>query len=118
MIATRLIASNFPELENIGSILGTLISGGFLYIIGLLNFLVLLEIYDIYKQAKNKELDENKINEVFLKRGFMNKYFGKLFKIVDKQYYLYSIGVLFGLGFDTASETALLAISAAAAGIF
>jgi len=52
-----------------------------------------------------------------LKRGFMARYFGKLFKIVDKQYYLYPIGFLFGLGFDTASETALLAISAASAAV-
>ena len=48
----------------------------------------------------------------------MNKFFKNLFKIIDKQYYMYPIGFLFGLGFDTASETALLAISAAVAGVF
>lgn len=119
IIATRYVASNIPTLENLGSIIGTLISGGFLYIIGLLNLLVLFEIYDIYKMAsREKNIDENKLNDVLLKRGFMNKYFRGLFKIVNNQYYMYPIGFLFGLGFDTASETALLAISAAAAGIF
>ncbi|WP_338603049.1 HoxN/HupN/NixA family nickel/cobalt transporter [Sulfolobus tengchongensis] len=119
IVATRYIASNIPALENIGSIIGTLISGGFLYIIGLLNLLVLLEIYNIYVLLKrNEDIDDKKYEEVLLKRGFMNRFFKKLFKIVDKQYYMYPIGFLFGLGFDTASETALLAISATASGIF
>lgn len=119
MIATRLITSDIPTLENLGSIIGTLVSGGFLYIIGFLNLLVLLEIYNIYKAySREKQINENKLEELLLKRGFMNRYFNKLFKIVDRQYYMYPIGVLFGLGFDTASETAVLAISAATAGVF
>ncbi|BCU70288.1 HoxN/HupN/NixA family nickel/cobalt transporter [Stygiolobus caldivivus] len=118
MIATRAIESEIPELENIGSILGTLISGVFLYTIGLLNLLVLFEIYELFKLAKSRRLDESKLDETLLKRGFMNRYFKKLFKIVSNQYYLYPIGFLFGLGFDTASETALLAISAGTAGAF
>ncbi|MEB3798155.1 MAG: HoxN/HupN/NixA family nickel/cobalt transporter [Caldisphaeraceae archaeon] len=119
MIATRMIASNLPAIENIGTIIGTLVSGGFLYIIGALNFFVLLEIYKIYKQfIKEKNMDEGRLEDALLNRGFMNKYFKKLFKIVDSHYQMYPIGFLFGLGFDTASETALLAISAAAAGVF
>ncbi|WP_048052546.1 HoxN/HupN/NixA family nickel/cobalt transporter [Sulfolobus islandicus] len=119
MVATRFIVSNISILENMGSVLGTLISGGFLYIIGSLNFVILLEIYQIYNQyTMNKNTDEKKLQDLLLKRGFMSRFFGKLFKVVDKQHYMYPIGVLFGLGFDTASETALLAISAAAAGIF
>ena len=118
MVSTRLIESDIPQLENLGSIVGTLISGVFLYIIGFLNLLVLFEIYELFKQAKRKELDENKLNEALLKRGLMNKFFKSLFRIVSNQYYLYPIGFLFGLGFDTASETALLAISAGTAGAF
>ncbi|AEA13645.1 putative high-affinity nickel-transport protein [Thermoproteus uzoniensis 768-20] len=114
MFSVRAVASAIPELENVGSVVGTLVSGGFLYIIGLLNFLVFFEIYEIFKRMRSGELDEAKLNELLLKRGFMGRYFGKLFKIVDKQWYLYPIGFLFGLGFDTASETALLAISAIA----
>ncbi|WP_286189056.1 HoxN/HupN/NixA family nickel/cobalt transporter [Sulfolobus sp. S-194] len=119
MIATRIITSDIPRLENLGSIIGTLISGGFLYIIGFLNLLVLLEIYNMYKiYSRERQLNEKKLEELLLKRGFINRYFNKLFKIVDRQYYMYPIGVLFGLGFDTASETAVLAISAATAGVF
>lgn len=118
MIATRIVESSIPQLENIGSIVGTLVSGFFLYIIGFLNLVVLFEIYELFKQARRGELDEAKLNEALLKRGFMNRYFKGLFKIVNNQYYLYPIGFLFGLGFDTASETALLAISAGTAGVF
>jgi high-affinity nickel-transport protein len=118
MIATRAIESSIPQLENIGSIIGTLVSGFFLYIIGFLNLLVLIEIYKLFKEAKKGNMNEEKLNDTLLKRGFMNRYFKNLFKIVGNQYYLYPIGFLFGLGFDTASETALLAISAATAGVF
>jgi high-affinity nickel-transport protein len=118
IIATRIIASNIPALENLGSMIGTLVSGFFLYILGLLNFFILLEIYKIFKRIREEKIDDSKLNEILLKRGFMNRYFRNLFKIVKSQYYLYPIGFLFGLGFDTASETALLAISAASAGIF
>ncbi|MEW9492591.1 MAG: HoxN/HupN/NixA family nickel/cobalt transporter [Candidatus Aramenus sulfurataquae] len=118
MVATRAIESSIPSLENLGSVVGTLVSGGFLYLIGLLNAVVLLEIYSIYKEVKEGKMNEEKLNETLLKRGFMNRFFKKLFRIVDNQYYLYPIGFLFGLGFDTASETALLAISAASAGVF
>ncbi|QGA69669.1 HoxN/HupN/NixA family nickel/cobalt transporter [Sulfolobus sp. E11-6] len=119
IIATRYITSNLLSLEKIGNIIGTLISGSFLYIIGLLNFLSLLEIYNLYTRTiKEKTIDEKKLEEALLRRGFMNKYFRKLFGIVNHQYHMYPIGFLFGLGFDTASETALLAISAAAAGVF
>lgn len=118
MVATRYIISEIPTLENIGSIMGTLISGVFLYIIGLLNFLVFFEIYEIFKRLRSGELDEARLNELLLKRGFLARYFNPLFKIVDRAWYMYPIGFLFGLGFDTASETALLAISAASAGVF
>jgi high-affinity nickel-transport protein len=86
--------------------------------VGFLNLVVHFEIHELFKQTKLGKLDEAKLNDALLKRGFMNRYFKGLFKIVNNQYYLYPIGFLFGLGFDTASETALLAISAGTAGVF
>lgn len=119
MIASRYVVTNLSNIENIGSIIGTLVSGGFLYIIATLNTLVLFELYKIYKIVKTeKQVDENKLNELLLKRGFMNRFFGKLFKIVDNEWQMYIIGFLFGLGFDTATEVAILAISATVAGAF
>jgi len=119
IVATRFIVGNLPSLENAGSIIGTVVSGGFLYVIALLNTLILVEIYKIYKEVRNeKNIDEEKLNQLLLKRGFMNRFFGKLFKIVDHEWQMYIIGFLFGLGFDTATEVAILAISATMAGTF
>ena len=60
MVATRALESSIPQLENIGSIVGTLMSGFLLYIIGFLNLVVLFEIYELFKQAKLGKLDEAK----------------------------------------------------------
>ncbi len=111
VIATRFIASNLPTFEADGAVLGTFISGAFLYVIALINFLIFWEIYLIFKALRSGALDQKKLDETLLKRGFMNRYFGKLFRFVNEPWQIYPIGVLFGLGFDTASEVALIAIT-------
>ena len=111
VIATQFIASNLPTFEADGAVLGTLISGAFLYVIALINFLIFWEIYLIFKALRTGALDQKKLDETLLKRGFMNRYFGKLFRFVNEPWQIYPIGVLFGLGFDTASEVALIAIT-------
>ncbi len=118
IISTREISSNLPALKDAGTIVGTFVSGTFLYVIGLLNFFILITIYKLYGEAKNGSIDEDELNETLMKRGFFGRYFDRLFKFVNKQYHLYPIGFLFGLGFDTASETALLAITAGASSVF
>ena len=111
VVATAFIVTNLPAFETDGAILGALISGAFLYVIALINFLIFWEIYLIFKSLRSGELDQKKLEETLLKRGFMNRYFGKLFKFVDEPWQIYPIGVLFGLGFDTASEVALISIT-------
>ena len=91
--------------------LGTAISGAFLWIIGLVNLVIAVGIYRIYKELKSGKLDNAHLEELMNKRGFLNRYFSPLFKIVNKPWQIYPVGVLFGLGFDTASEVALIAIS-------
>lgn len=118
ILSTRAIESSIPNLERLGSIVGTTISGSVLYVLGFLNFFVALEIYQLYKSAITGDVDKEKLENTLLKRGLMGRYFRKLFGIIKNQYYLYPIGFLFGLGFDTASETALLAITASSAGLF
>jgi nickel/cobalt transporter (NiCoT) family protein len=111
VVASRFIVANLPSFEADGAILGTVISGAFLYIIALINFLIFWEIYLIFKALRSGELDQKKLDETLLKRGFMNRYFGFLFKFVNEPWQIYPVGVLFGLGFDTASEVALIAIT-------
>jgi len=88
-----------------------LFSGSFLWIIGLINAVIVLGVYRIFQTLKQGRLNQAGLDNLLENRGFMNRYFRPLFKIVRKPWQIYPIGVLFGLGFDTASEIALIAIS-------
>ncbi len=111
VVSTRAISGSIPLLQSSGAIIGTAISGTFLWLLGLVNIVIVLGIYRIYTQLRNGELNQIQLEELLNKRGFLNRYFSPLFKIVKKPWHIYPIGVLFGLGFDTASEIALIAIS-------
>jgi nickel/cobalt transporter (NiCoT) family protein len=111
VISTRAIAGAIPLLQSSGAIIGTAVSGTFLWLLGLVNIVIVLGIYRIYKQLRNGELNQSQLDDLLNKRGFLNRYFSPLFKVVKKPWHIYPVGVLFGLGFDTASEIALIAIS-------
>jgi high-affinity nickel-transport protein len=103
------------QLRSIGGALGTLISGGFLVLIGVLNLVILLEIVRVYRRMRRGEFDRDSLENELIAGGLMTRIFGRLFRVIDHSWQMYPIGFLFGLGFDTASEIALLAISAGAA---
>jgi high-affinity nickel-transport protein len=103
------------QLKNIGGIVGTSVSGVFLVLIGVLNLIILLDIIRIYRRMRRGQYDRHRLQEDLTGGGFMTTLFGRLFKLVTRSWHMYPIGFLFGLGFDTASEVALLAISAGAA---
>ena len=111
VLATRAVTSVVPALASAGSIIGTLVSGGFLWIIGLINVVIVLGIYKIFQTLKQGKLDQAQLDQMLENRGFMNRFFRRFFSVVKKPWQIYPIGVLFGLGFDTASEIALIAIS-------
>ena len=111
VLATRAVATNIPALESSGAIVGTLVSGGFLWIIGLINAVIVLGIYRVFQGLKQGKLNQDELDNLLDKRGFMNRFFHPLFKLVSEPWQIYPIGVLFGLGFDTATEVALIAIS-------
>jgi len=111
VFATRAIINAVPAFESGGAIVGTLISGVFLFIIGLVNVLIVLDVYNTFKGLKEGRITEAKLDDTLRKKSFMNKTFGKLFKIVNEPWQIYPVGVLFGLGFDTATQIALIAIS-------
>ncbi|MDE1768337.1 MAG: HoxN/HupN/NixA family nickel/cobalt transporter [Candidatus Micrarchaeota archaeon] len=110
VLATRAASASIPELQSFGAIIGTAISGLFLWIIGIINIAIAIEIYNIFKRIRSKKIDDVELEKLLSKRGFMNRYLGHLFKIVREPWQIYPIGLLFGLGFDTASEVALIAI--------
>jgi high-affinity nickel-transport protein len=103
------------QLRNVGGLLGTGVSGVFLVAIGVMNLLILLDIVRVYRRMRRGEYDRDSLQHELTAGGLMSRIFGRLFKIVSKSWHMYPIGFLFGLGFDTASEVALLAISAGAA---
>jgi high-affinity nickel-transport protein len=111
IIATRTVIGHIPALESGGAIIGTTVSGTFLILMGLVNIVIVLNIYRLFKEMKQGKVSGVQLEVLLNKRGFLNRYFRPLFRIVNRPWQIYPIGVLFGLGFDTATEIALIAIS-------
>ncbi|TMC54826.1 MAG: HoxN/HupN/NixA family nickel/cobalt transporter [Chloroflexi bacterium] len=109
------VVSDNGQLRSIGGAVGTLVSGGFLVVIGILNLVILLDIIRVYRKMRRGEYDRDGLEHELMSGGLMTRLFGRIFRLVDQSWHMYPIGFLFGLGFDTASEVALLAISAGAA---
>ena len=109
------VVADNGQLRNIGGAIGTSVSGGFLIVIGVLNLLVLIDIVRVYRRMQRGEFDRQGLEDELVAGGLMTRLFGRLFRIVEHSWQMYLIGFLFGLGFDTASEVAFLAISAGAA---
>jgi len=99
-----------------GGIIGTSVSGLFLYLIGILNLVILVGIIGVWRKAKTGKFSHQHLEELLNDRGLMRRIFrGKFKKGFDHSRQIYPIGVLFGLGFDTATEVAILGLSATAA---
>jgi len=104
---------NFAET---GGIIGTSVSGFFLYLIGILNLVILVGIIGVWKKAKTGKFSHQHLEELLNDRGLMRRIFrGRFKKGFDNSWQIYPVGVLFGLGFDTATEVAILGLSATAA---
>jgi high-affinity nickel-transport protein len=107
------IKADFSGIENFGDIVGTLVSAFFLFAIAIINILVLISIFKTFNRVKAGEVYEDEdLNLMLSKRGFFGRIFRNLFLLVGSSWQMYPIGLLFGLGFDTATEVGLLGISA------
>src|SRR6266566_2437113 len=116
-IAATFIRSGIPALKNAGGLIGTTVSATFLYLIAFINILVLWEIFQAFQKVKRGEdYNDRSIDEFLNQRGLMGRFFRPLLKVVDKSWKMYPVGVLFGLGFDTATEVGILGIAAVEAG--
>jgi high-affinity nickel-transport protein len=102
-------------LHSATGIIGASISGVFLWILGVLNLVVLIGIVKVFRKMRTGHYDEQQLEDQLNKRGFMNRFLGGLTKSVTKPWHIYPIGVLFGLGFDTATEVGLLVLAGGAA---
>jgi len=115
-IAAKTVNSKIPGFQNVGGYIGASVSGTFLLLIGILNLLVLLDILGVFRRMKRGHYDEQKLEQALLDQGLMSRFFLKrIGDRIDKSWKMYPLGVLFGLGFDTATEIGLLALAAGVA---
>jgi nickel/cobalt transporter (NiCoT) family protein len=106
---------NLPHMERAGSVIGTTVSGLFLLIIAIINLIVLADIVKTWRTVvKGGTYDEETLDSHLNNRGLLARLFRPLLKVVTHSWHMYLIGLLFGLGFDTASEVGILGMSATA----
>jgi high-affinity nickel-transport protein len=115
VFAAALVRRDLPAWRETGGIVGAGVSGVFLCVIGILNLLVLLDIVRIWRSGKLRRHSHAHVEDVLARRGFLNRLFGqRLRQVIRHSWQMYPLGLLFGLGFDTASEVGLLAMTAGA----
>ena len=102
-------------LHSATGLIGASISGVILWILGVVNLVVLVGIIRIFGELRSGSYDEAGLEEQLNKRGFMSRYLNRLTRSVRKSVHIYPIGILFGLGFDTATEIGLLVLAGGAA---
>lgn len=101
-------------LHHYTGLVGTAVSGAFLYIIALLNVVILVSIVRIFMDMRSGLYDHEEMERQLNARGMMNRFLGPLARRIDRPWKMYPVGFLFGLGFDTATEVALLVLAGSA----
>jgi nickel/cobalt transporter (NiCoT) family protein len=109
------VSSDGSSLHQATGVIGPAVSGTFLVGIGVLNLLVLISIVKIFRNMRRGQYDEAELEQQLDSRGFMNRLYRRATGSVTRPWQMYAVGLLFGLGFDTATEIALLAAAGAAA---
>ncbi|MGB8388224.1 HoxN/HupN/NixA family nickel/cobalt transporter [Mycobacterium sp.] len=109
-VAGELINDDSPARHTLG-IAGTLSSGLFLYLIGIINVVALIGIWRVFLTMRRGEFDEAELEDHLNNRGFLAPILRPIMKRIKRPTQMFPVGVLFGLGFDTATEVALLALA-------
>jgi nickel/cobalt transporter (NiCoT) family protein len=109
------VANDGSTLHQATGVVGPLVSGTFLVLIGILNLTILVSILGIFRRMRHGDFDEEELEQQLDSRGFMNRLYGRATRGVSKPWQMYPLGMLFGLGFDTATEVALLVLAGGAA---
>jgi high-affinity nickel-transport protein len=114
-MAAPAVTHALPGLKNAGGLIGAGVSGVFLWIIGILNLLVLLDLLKVWRQARRAAHSHTHLESLLAQRGLLNRLLrARIGKLLTESWHMYPLGLLFGLGFDTASEIGLLAMTAGA----
>ena len=99
------------SLQHTLGVFGTLVAGSFLIVIGLMNLSALVGIVHVYRHMKAGTFDEDHLEHHLHNRGFLARIFKRTMRSVTKPWHLYPVGLLMGLGFDTATQVALLVLA-------
>ncbi len=106
------VTHSTSSLESFGGTFGTIVSATFLFLIGVLNLVILGGIIRVFRSMRKGSYNEAELDRQLENRGFFYRVFGRWMKVVDKEWQMYPVGVVFGMGFDTATEILLLTTTA------
>jgi nickel/cobalt transporter (NiCoT) family protein len=113
------VQDDSSALHHYTSVIGAGVSGAFLYLIAIINVVILMSILGVFTRMRRGQYDEDELEAHLNNRGLLNRVLGRFTKSITKSWHIYPVGLLFGLGFDTATEVALLVLAgtSAAAGL-
>jgi nickel/cobalt transporter (NiCoT) family protein len=113
------VEQDSSALHHYTGLIGTSVSGVFLYLLAIINVVILVNILGVFTRMRSGVCDEAELEAQLNNRGLLNRVLGRFTKSVTASWHMYPVGVLFGLGFDTATEVALLVLAgtSAAAGL-
>ena len=115
-LATGALENRFASFGAVGGVIGTSVSASFLFLVAAANLFILRSVYRSFREVcHGSAYAEEDLNKLLEQRGLLGRFFRPIFRLVTRSWHMYPLGMLFGLGFDTATEIGLLGISAAQA---
>jgi high-affinity nickel-transport protein len=111
------VEDDSSALHQVTGAIGPTVAGVFLILIGVLNLVILVGIVKVFWRMRRGDYDEQLLEQQLAQRGLMNRVYGRATRAVNRPWQMYPLGLLFGLGFDTATEIALLATAGTAAAV-
>jgi high-affinity nickel-transport protein len=112
-VATTALQGRFDAFKSFGGVAGTLVSALFLFAIAIANIVVLASVWRVFQTVKSGgRFVEEDLDLMLANRGLLGRLFRRFFRLIERSWQMYPLGLLFGLGFDTATEVGLIAISA------
>ena len=116
VLTAATLADRFLAFKDFGGVIGISLSSLFLFVIAVANILVLFQVYKAFQSVKaGARLAGQDLDRILARRGFLGCILRSLFRLIERSWHMYPLGLLFGLGFDTATEVGLLGMSASQA---
>lgn len=111
-LSTAYVQTHLPQWKTVGSLIGTFVSSVFLYVIGIINLIVLVDLYKTWRRTVRGEESDPNVDSLLDSRGLLGRLFRPWLHMIRHSWQMYFVGFLFGLGFDTATEVGILTLSA------